>query len=347
MYLPTRTKQKKAESESYAVLLYKLRRIGIFRNMTESDYGIDFEIEPVFKKAVTGRYIKAQVKSAENLSIRKSDSVPTVGGIKQSTLLYWCELSYRSHVIAYAVDLKTETIYISSPLFWQATSLLDGTNSSKTIEFIPEVAKSGVVDQDTAVEALTVLFAISPNLPDTLYAITTAFRYLKDFFELRCDVFHYDYGTELARPEVFRAFLEVCSILLSHQRDKIPLPDEDRERAFSFEHWANKGTDDGEITCCGAQAPMKALLPMLVLALLDYRKKVVAGVHYWAFRNPEFFAIVHDTPVPSATDDKTLDDWGDKYNEVAHQAPIRASHMIFRARQASARPAAGEKSRKR
>ena len=80
MDLPTRTKQKKAESESYAILLYKLRHLGIFRNLTESDYGIDFEIELVSDGSVTGRYLKAQVKSAENINVRKSDAIPTVGG---------------------------------------------------------------------------------------------------------------------------------------------------------------------------------------------------------------------------------------------------------------------------
>ena len=73
MDLPTRTKQKKAESDSYAILIYKLRNVGIFRNMTESDYGIDFDIEFVADDSVTGRYIKAQVKSAEKLFVRNVD----------------------------------------------------------------------------------------------------------------------------------------------------------------------------------------------------------------------------------------------------------------------------------
>src|ERR1700683_3097138 len=61
MDLPTRTKQKKAESESYAILLYKLRHLGIFRNLTESDYGIDFEIELVSDGSVTGLESSGQI----------------------------------------------------------------------------------------------------------------------------------------------------------------------------------------------------------------------------------------------------------------------------------------------
>ena len=47
MNLPKRIVQKQHESESYAILIYKLRKLGIFRNLTENDYGIDFEIEVV------------------------------------------------------------------------------------------------------------------------------------------------------------------------------------------------------------------------------------------------------------------------------------------------------------
>ena len=79
MDLPARIKQHKAESDSYAILLYKLRDIGIFRSVTDSDYGIDFEVEIVEETKVTGRYFKAQVKSSENLKIRKKDKVPVVG----------------------------------------------------------------------------------------------------------------------------------------------------------------------------------------------------------------------------------------------------------------------------
>lgn len=58
MDLPKRTKQQQSEAHSYAVLLYKLRELGIFRNLTENDYGIDFELELVQKDRVTARMVK-------------------------------------------------------------------------------------------------------------------------------------------------------------------------------------------------------------------------------------------------------------------------------------------------
>ncbi|MBD5781652.1 DUF4365 domain-containing protein [Pelagicoccus sp. NFK12] len=73
MDLPKQTIQKRKESESYAIVLYPLRKLGIFRNVTENDYGIDFEIELIQNGKVTGRNLKAQIKASDNLSVRKSE----------------------------------------------------------------------------------------------------------------------------------------------------------------------------------------------------------------------------------------------------------------------------------
>ena len=58
MDFPKRIKQHKNESDSFAIILYKLREIGIFRNVTESDYGIDFEIEVVNGDKVEGHCLR-------------------------------------------------------------------------------------------------------------------------------------------------------------------------------------------------------------------------------------------------------------------------------------------------
>jgi len=131
---PKRIKQHKSQSDSSPILLYHLRDLGIFRSAAENDYGIDFEIEMVNDDKVIGKYIKVQVKSSEEINIRQ-DRIPTVGGIKQSTLLYWTELSYSSHVLVFAVDIRTEKIYFTQSIFWQATTLLDnGTLFNRYIQ---------------------------------------------------------------------------------------------------------------------------------------------------------------------------------------------------------------------
>lgn len=62
---------------------------------------------------------------------------------------------------------------------------------------------------------------------------------------------------------------------------------------YKVEHWAQKWDAMSEITCFGAQAPMKALLPMLISKLHEYRRLVLDGAYYWTFRNPEFLTLVH------------------------------------------------------
>lgn len=52
-----RIKQHKNKSDSFIIVQYKLKDIGFFRNMTEHDYGIDFEIEVVIGTSVQGKTI--------------------------------------------------------------------------------------------------------------------------------------------------------------------------------------------------------------------------------------------------------------------------------------------------
>ena len=52
MNFPKQIQQHKNESDSFAIILYKLRELGIFRNVTSQDYGIDFEIEVVEEERV-------------------------------------------------------------------------------------------------------------------------------------------------------------------------------------------------------------------------------------------------------------------------------------------------------
>ena len=163
MNLPKRIIQKQHESESYAILVYKLRNLGIFRNLTENDYGIDFEIEVVNDGKLSGKYVKVQVKSAEAVRIRKKDNVPTVSGIKQSTLWYWAQFSFSANVLVFLVDIRSEAIYLTKPIFWQATRLIDGSNKTKTIEFLP------VKDYHAEIaSALTWAYALAPTIRDQI-----------------------------------------------------------------------------------------------------------------------------------------------------------------------------------
>jgi hypothetical protein len=297
MNFPKRIKQHKAESDSYAILLYKLRDLGIFRNLTDNDYGIDFEIELVEDEKVTGKYLKAQVKSSDNLTIRKSDSVPTVGGIKQSTLNYWAELSHKTHVIAYVVDLKTENIYISKPLFWQIIKLIDDSNKTKTIEFVPRSDKHHAIIP----LLLTKLYACSPSLMDEIYSHKMSLKYLKQFFDLYADVFHYDVHMPVNELDIFETFLEVSKVLLWPSRNKYNgLTEEEKKNIYSFSYWKSvtENTGGEDVTNYVAQKPLKTLMPHLLKMLETYEKRVFDSKYYWKHKSPTYLKLVYDFPIP-------------------------------------------------
>lgn len=322
--MPTRIRQHKAESDSYAILLYKLRNIGIFRNVSESDYGIDFEVEIVLGTNVTGKYFKAQVKSSENLKIRKKDGVPVVGGIKESTLYYWTELSYKSHVIAFAVDLKSEDIYVSRPLFWQATTLIDGSKKSKSVEFLsPDSANEDKKARDLIPGVLALTFALSPSIPDIIYSHKLALRYFKRFLSLYVDVFHYDAHCEIHDVDAFKTLLDACRVLLAEFIEgDLNLGNHSKHLRYSFDYWVkNSGgcaTDD--VTNFSAQTPVRALIPLLVRKLKLLRTVVFSGKYYWAYKDPTYLRLVYETKLPSDLTDGTLRDWG--YNYEKHQDEV-------------------------
>lgn len=327
MDFPKRTKQQRSEAHSYAVLLYKMRNLGIFRNLTENDYGIDFELELINDEQVTARIVKIQVKSAEDLKLR-SDKTPSVGGIKQSTLNYWCELSYRTNVIAYAVDLKTETIYVSRNLFWQATKAIDGGGSSKSITFMP-----AGTDGDLTAKAATLMWALAPNAADHVYAHTLALRRLKDFLELLGDAFQYDAGTEI-QSLPFRDLLEAARILLWNQ-DRELWPDKlDRKQWYNYDYWVAKSNADNwdGLSCHAAQPILSTVVPALVKALRRYRDIVLAGKYYWAHRNPQFLKLVYDTVLPSDDEREALVAWGDDYEQNCRITGIPSSYFVQEAR---------------
>ena len=102
MELPNIVKTK----QSFRIIEEALGKDFILRKQNDSDdYGIDAEIELIQDGHATGKIMKIQVKSYLDLEIRKKDNIPTISGIKQSTLNYWIETSNYAHVVIFGVDL--------------------------------------------------------------------------------------------------------------------------------------------------------------------------------------------------------------------------------------------------
>ena len=310
MDFPKRIQQHKAQSDSLAILMYKLKDVGIFRSLAENDYGIDLELEIVHDDKVIGRYLKVQVKSSIDLKIRK-DRVPTVGGIKQSTLLYWIELSFRCQVVACAVDLKNEKIYISTPLFWQATCLLDKTNKTKTIEFLPPIDLSKeIISKDISEpvadklerkvqEILLKKFALRSSVSDVIFAHKTILRNIQSIFELYSATWHLDAWTEVQQQDIFKTFLDCSKILVDLPAEMDDFNEKNKDLIFSFEYWAIKTAwSYEEVSNQIAKTPLKLLFPLLLNKIKAYTDLVIKGKYYWKKKDLTYLRLAYSVNIP-------------------------------------------------
>lgn len=344
MNLPKQTIQKQNESQSYAIVLYYLRKIGIFRNVTENDYGIDFEIELVIDGKVTGRFLKAQVKSSDNLNIRKGDNVPTVGGIKQSTLRYWTEISRHTNVVLFAVDLTAERIYVSRPLFWQCARLLDGSEASKTIECI-SMSKFGsleVGDANGLVSMLVLKAFLEPTIREQVSVHSSILRRLKDFIQLNSDASHYDYHLPINEKECFREFLDLAAFFLRGRNVNDAVPLEDAEHWMRYDHWHQKSQSEAPLNheCHGL---MKVLLPMMLDELESLRVRVIESGYFWVHTDPEYFELVCKYIIPADRDDAQLcllPEQGDIFD--LENADYRVYQLVEQARKPKTKKSGGE-----
>ena len=321
--LPTRTRQKKSESASFAILQLRLGDLGIFRAQTENDYGIDVDLELEMNGSVTGISVKIQVKSSENLKLR-TNGTPSIGGIKQSTLNYWCQISFRTNVMAYAVDLASEKIYVTDDLFWQATKLLDGGESTKSITFLREGK-----DNLMRARVVTILHAYKPTIGEVVAAHTTALRRLKVFFQLYIDAFHYDAGTPIESMSDFSDLIDVCRVLLWRDEEKLFKDKQDQSNWPSMAYWTTKSIADGwdGLSCIAAQPILSALLPALVRTLRSLRTTVLAGKYFWAHERASYLALVYETTLPAAEDEDTLQEWGYHFDLQA-QVVVRSGELF-------------------
>ena len=298
MDFPKRIRQHKNQSDSFAIILYKLREIGIFRNVTESDYGIDFEIEVVNGEKVEGHCIKVQVKSADYLNIRK-DGVAVVGGIKQTSLNYWAEISYNLPVVAIVVDVVSEAVYVSDALFWQAISKLDNTSSSKTIEF------GDCYDDKKNIIKLRSL-AYGYGLRDFIYAHKWIMRNIRQVFETYVDAKWYDQCCQNIDMNFFKSFLENCKVLLYFNDEFMMANAGSVDNMFDYKILQRKSNNEDELYNYIVKDAMAPLLIPLVKTLEHFRNNILSSMYYWLEKDSEYLRMAFNTKWPIFTSAEEL-----------------------------------------
>lgn len=243
MDYPQRIQQHKNESDSFAILHYKLKELGIFRNMTESDYGIDFEIEVVNGTSVEGRTIKAQVKSSTSLNVRK-DGNATIGGIKHSTLNYWARLSYDVPIVGFAVDLASEKIYVTNPLFLQSTMLIKPDESTESIIFRPYGSSEEIIRYLCYV-------AYNYNLRGALYALRWILRNMRKILDFYEDVHWCDQFLPIHEADLFHTLLENANEIISFaEANRFAGVTTLDNKLLSYQYYVEKGQDPTPYNIC-------------------------------------------------------------------------------------------------
>lgn len=318
MDFPKQIKQHKNESDSFAIILYKLKDLGIFRNMTQQDYGIDFELEIVENGRVCGHCVKIQVKSSENLRMDDSGR-PIISGIKQSTLRYWAEISYSVPVIALCVDLNSEAIYSTGALFWQSVSLLDATDSSKSIRF-NKIRRF----EDLTSEIRRI--ANGYSLRDFLYAHKWLLRNLHNIFEMYMNSRWLDQGCQNVDLNLFRSYLEHARVILMQDIcTKSMLKDVDESLLYYDYYYKNRKYEEPcnvEI-CCGLR---EIFLPVLN-ALESYRQRVLDTGYYWCYHDDDYLKLVLETRIPMIGTKEKLDSFN--YDVFCQSRKTVDSRMIL------------------
>lgn len=294
---PKRTIQHKNEYESMAVLLYHLRKSGILRSFREADYGIDLEYEFVQKNSVTGKSIKIQLKSSKNLKIGK-DGIPKISNIKQSTLNYWANISYRTNVILVAVDLSKERIYCSRPLFWEIIKEIDTTRKNKQI---PLIGNHKITNKMTC--ALIDAFALAPVAHEIILNQKIALQYLEEILQLCYEVTFHDNFLEIEDTSTLNNLLDICSVLLwdvdvSSHFDKKKGNSRWNKISFYYEN-----STDGTLKHYYLYKPLEVLIKLLFKKLIQLRKAVLDSFIYWIVHDKEYLAMIYRYDIERIYDD--------------------------------------------
>ena len=297
MELPTVVGTKQEEKESFRIIEDALGKDFIFRKQNNSDdYGIDGEIELIHDGHATGKIMKIQVKSSLELEIRKKDNTPTVSGIKQSTLNYWIETSDYAHVVIFLVDLTHKDIYITQPIFYQATQLIDNSEKTKTIEFQKEKLAPHILRK------VLRIFFFFPHPKEELKQYQQIQRDLKRYIEFWGDIHWYDLQCQFDW-ETMESFIALFDNTLLLERffcsknppeflvdKKTPVGNLIWERSF----W--KSLLESGWPNLFAREPFSYLISILLTKMNAYKEKVLSARFYWLHRDSDFLRSVFQMP---------------------------------------------------
>lgn len=295
--------KKQEEENSFGVLKQQLSMAGVFRVENQRDYGIDMDLEVANSKGLsTAKHIKLQVKSSYQNHVRENGHV-SWGGIKQSTLEYWAATSRRIPVVGVFVDLNESKVFVSDPLFWQATMLLDGKdiisknhNSDKrTIDFginfdpIENVKRLRLISELCSIDE----FVSSHRwLLNNLYELLSLYEDSK-----ACDL-----NMESENTNWFLDFLQHSYKLCEWHR----VLNLSSNKSILNQFCTDRNATYDLVTNRFIYNKLSGLLPILKEILEHFRTIILDGCYYWINTDPSYLKHVYKYRLPENLDYQSI-----------------------------------------
>ncbi|MEM5640444.1 DUF4365 domain-containing protein [Bacillus toyonensis] len=298
MVNPSRPRQHILETSSGKALSNFIPDNWIIRGVTESDYGIDYEIELVKDNGeVTGKFFKLQLKATDKIYTRK-DGFISLSQIKMTTINYWISLNKQTHVFVCLFDSQTGNLYWTN-IFEQATRLVS-SNKKTTIHFSPtQVARRE--------QLFTIIKTVLGPLP---FQVKDKHKSLLKNIEIYKDSYWYIGRRDLNMPldiegcDFFEQLLEDFKIICWN--DYV-----ENENEYQIDYWVQKSNYQyGDALASGTVAEaLRLIYPKLLKRLTELQVQVIAANTYWNCEDPDYSYLVKGINLPSKLDSKSIFSW--------------------------------------
>lgn len=280
---PKRVIQHKNETKALAIFLYHLKDFGIIRDVRQNDYGIDLEYEFVIGENVIGRVIKIQLKSVSRINKKN----PKIWSLKQSTLNYWAELSYRINTIVVAVNTIREEIYFTFPVFWDAIAQIDNTKEPKSIE---------LVKNEGNCEAAAILIhhmALIPTINEILLTHKNILGRIEEIMQFCSSSIYSDDFMEFEEFTELKRLMDDSSVLLWRAKIEEQFENYDKSKSWSTLDFFKNNTRDGILKYWDMKDKLNIIVIELFKELIRLRTKVLNSFCYWVIKDRDYLELVY------------------------------------------------------
>lgn len=314
---PRRVRQHKIETKALAIFMYHLRNYGgIIRDLRENDYGIDLEYEFVSGEHVVGRFLKIQLKGFDGIKNRN----PRIRNLKQSTLNYWAQVSYRVNTIVVGVDVASERIYFTFPVFWDAISEIDNTKKRKSISFVNIGHNSETVDVADSNEAAAILIhhmALIPSIGELLLVHKNILARIDAILEFCSDCVYNDQFLEFEEFYELKRLLDDASVLLWRANIEKRFEGYDKTYSWHSLDFFRKNTRDGRLKYWDMRDKLDVIVVALLQELVSLRKKTIGSLCYWLVQDKNYLELVYKSNLAKLLG-KTIEEVVIKYASIGN-----------------------------